>query len=338
MDRSRNCRVTRMTWPLLVGLFVLTTGAGGALAQTPDDFVGSETCLECHDGMAEHYGNSVHGRLANYQYPGMAEGCEACHGPGALHAETNEIDDILVPGRNGGSDNCLACHKTGHTVDWEWSAHAAADVGCVSCHKIHGDASIRPLLAESQDTLCFSCHQDVQAAFHLPSHHPVQEGFLSCSSCHNVHGDQFQNVGDGEPVREVCLSCHNEHAGPFIFEHSPVMEDCLICHTPHGAVANNLLQQNEPFLCLQCHQPHFHSILAGSEGDYSPPTSYTDGSGNVQDGIAVRIPRIANLSGTSTHDSMKQTMLTKCTQCHQSVHGTDLPSQSIPGQGRALNR
>jgi len=336
MDRSRTCRAACRAWPLLLGLIVLAAGAGSALGQSPDDFVGSEACLECHDGMAAHYGESVHGRLAAYQYPGLAEGCEACHGPGAKHADTNEIKDILVP-KDGGSEACLACHQTGHTVDWEWSAHAAAEVGCVSCHEIHGDAAVRPLLAESQDTLCFSCHQDVKSAFHLPSHHPVQEGFVSCASCHNVHGDQFENIGAGEPAREMCLGCHNEHAGPFIFEHSPVMEDCGICHAPHGAVANNLLHQNEPFLCLQCHQPHFHSILAGFEGDYAPPgdNPTTPAPG---DGIGSLYPEFGDLSGTSQHDSMKRVMLTKCTQCHQSVHGTDLPSQSIPGQGRALNR
>lgn len=329
MDRKRTCRAMRPGRLLLLGLLALACGAGAAFGQSPDDFVGSETCLECHDGMAAHYANSVHGRLAAYQYPGLAEGCESCHGPGAKHAETNEPGDILVPAAAAGRDGskaCLVCHQTGHVVDWEWSAHAAGDVGCVACHEIHAPGA-GSLLAESEDTLCFGCHTEVKAAFQLPSHHPVKEGFLACSDCHNVHGDQFRNVGDGEPVREVCLSCHNEHAGPFIFEHSPVMEDCGICHAPHGAVANNLLHQNEPFLCLQCHQPHFHSILAGAEGDYAPSAAEGAADG-----------RYASLSGTSAHDSMKRVMLTKCTQCHQSVHGTDLPSQSITGQGRALNR
>ena len=95
----------------------------------------------------------------------------------------------------------------------------------------------------------------------------------------------------------------------------------------HGTVANNLLKQNEPFICLQCHQPHFHSILAGYEGDYG-----------VSDAVAGADPGYAGLTGTSQHDSWKRVMLTKCTQCHQSIHGSDLPSQSITGQGRALNR
>lgn len=330
MDRKRLSKASTRPRPLLVGLLVLAIAPSGVPAQSPDEYVGAVTCLECHDAMAAGYRNSVHGRLHSFQYPGLAEGCEACHGPGAQHAETNEAEDIFVPVDEMGSEgvgNCLACHKTGHTLDWELSGHAASDVACVSCHRIHGDAGRPALLANDQAELCFGCHGDMKARFQLPSHHPLKEGFMTCASCHEVHGDRFQTIADGETAREACLACHNEHAGPFIFEHSPVMEDCGICHDPHGAVANNLLHQNEPFLCLQCHQPHFHSILDGAEGDYAPPTAVSDADG-----------RSAGLSGTSAHDSMKRVMLTKCTQCHQSVHGTDLPSQSITGQGRALNR
>jgi DmsE family decaheme c-type cytochrome len=329
MDRKKLSKAIRWTWPLVLGLAVLAAWPTGALSQSPNDFVGTETCLECHDGMASSFQNSVHGRLPAYQYPGLAEGCEACHGPGAKHADSNEIADIFIPTAemgNNGAENCLACHKTGHTLDWELSEHASSDVACLSCHQIHGSGQ-PALLAAKQEELCFGCHADMKSKFRLPSHHPLKEGFMACTSCHDVHGDRFQVIADGETNRDACLACHNEHAGPFIFEHSPVMEDCSICHDPHGTVANNLLHQNEPFLCLQCHQPHFHSILNGAEGDYGVPGAVSGAD-----------PSLGGLSGTSHGDSMKRVMLTKCTQCHQSIHGTDLPSQSITGQGRALNR
>jgi hypothetical protein len=40
----------------------------------------------------------------------------------------------------------------------------------------------------------------------------------------------------------------------------------------------------------------------------------------------------------STRDAWKQGMLTKCTQCHTEIHGSDMPSQSISGGGSALTR
>lgn len=157
---------------------------------------------------------------------------------------------------------------------------------------------------------------------------------MACSSCHDQHGASFASLRAGETARDLCLGCHAQYQGPFVFEHSPVQEDCAVCHDVHGTVANNLLRQNEPFLCLNCHQPHFHSGLMGAEGEFAPPA--TDGAGNS--GPATDYPAYGDLSLVSHPDGWKMTMLTKCTQCHASVHGTDLPSQGISGQGRALNR
>ena len=314
---------------LVVGLVISLMGPTSVAAAPGGDYVGTDTCLECHDDMALTFGRTVHGRLQAYQNASDGEGCETCHGRGGTHAESEDPVDIFSPAANLGgesSDACLVCHTTGHAVDWELSAHADSDVACTSCHQMHGN-SAKYLLAGKEEDLCFNCHLDMKAKFQLPSHHPLKEGFMTCSTCHDNHGSGYQEIAAGESTRDACLVCHQQHAGPFVFEHSPVMEDCTICHDVHGTVANNLLISNEPFLCLQCHQPHFHSILDGYEGDMATPG-----------GVVGSDPRYDGLSGTSHGDSMKRVMLTKCTQCHQSVHGTDLPSQSIPGQGRALNR
>jgi DmsE family decaheme c-type cytochrome len=336
MDRNKISLTEPGYRLLLMGLCVGLVLASGAYAQTPGDYAGTETCLECHEEFAEDMARTVHGQLNDYQYPGLATGCEACHGPGAKHADSEDAADIFNPNEamgNDGTDHCLACHQTGATLNWEISVHAESDVSCLSCHQMHYNSTSRALLAGTEEEVCFTCHMDTQAKFQLSSHHPVREGFMTCSSCHDSHGNRFKEIAYGETARDACLVCHQQHAGPYVFEHSPVMEDCAICHDPHGAVANNLLRQNEPFICLQCHQPHFHSILKGLDGDYSsPPRTWdTDVEPNAD-------PGYAGLSGTSHPDGMKRAMLTKCTQCHQSIHGSDLPSQSIPGQGRALNR
>ena len=49
-------------------------------------------------------------------------------------------------------------------------------------------------------------------------------------------------------------------------------------------------------------------------------------------------PNYDGMSLTSYHDGFKRSMLTKCTQCHARVHGSDLPSQTVPGGGRGLTR
>ncbi len=328
----------RCTIPRLAALVPVLLGMAGLLAASvawaAAGYVGTETCLECHDDVGAKMMSNVHGRLADYQYPTDAKGCETCHGPGEKHVEDEDPAMIVVPVADMGeaaNDGCLECHKTGVTLDWHTGPHAMGDVACVSCHSIHGGG----MLVESQEKLCFSCHQDKKGNMSLPSHHPVKEGFMACTDCHNVHGDNFTGLMPGEPARELCLECHTQHRGPFIFEHSPVEENCMICHDPHGTVANNLLVQNEPFLCLQCHQPHFHSALMSATGEFDIPSRNWDVDTYGED---TGWPGYEGWTNESHSDSFKATMLTKCTQCHSSVHGTDLPSQSIPGQGRALNR
>ncbi|MBU1072229.1 DmsE family decaheme c-type cytochrome [bacterium] len=323
MNRCTIPRTNRVAALLGMAIFLAATVAWAGAG-----YVGSETCLDCHDEVGAAMMQTVHGRLANYQYPTDVHGCEACHGPGEKHADNEDPALIMTPSSEMGAlanKACLGCHKTGVTVDWHLGVHADADLSCVSCHAVHGGE----LLAEDQTELCLGCHQEFRCRLSLPSHHPVKEHFMSCSDCHDVHGEGYTGLMTGESSRELCLECHTQHRGPFIFEHSPVEEDCMICHDPHGTVANNLLRQNEPFLCLQCHQPHFHTALMSYDGEYVvPPANYGENGSPAYEGW----------SGESHPDSFKQAMLTKCSQCHMSIHGTDLPSQSIPGQGRALNR
>ena len=50
----------------------------------------------------------------------------------------------------------------------------------------------------------------------------------------------------------------------------------MTCHDPHGAMVNNMLKQNEPFLCLQCHEMHFHSARVGPTTPYQSPSAGLD--------------------------------------------------------------
>jgi DmsE family decaheme c-type cytochrome len=278
--------------------------------------VGNAACLVCHEELGAAFVGNIHARLK----AGGDHGCEACHGPGSVHSEEGDPATIINPAKEqlATSENlCLNCHKFEGADLALGSAHYEITGGCADCHKIHSDSP--SLLKASEPGLCFDCHRDIRAKAQLPSHHPVLEGLINCSNCHAIHGGavKFATTGDN---RDLCFSCHASKQGPFIFEHEPVNEDCGICHDPHGTVANNLLIQSEPFLCLTCHPMHFHTQLVSIEGTFSPPLYPERGP------------------ATSTKDAMKEAFLTKCTQCHSEVHGSDLPSQSISGEGRALTR
>jgi len=296
-------------------------------------YVGAEACYECHDLKAGDRRN-VHMTIASFEVPGgYKTGCEGCHGPGSLHVEEGgDTAKILRFGMDGLEADqvagvCTTCHQIGPQMDWQGSAHAENEVSCTECHKIHNNKNARLLAAAREKDLCASCHQDVDAQTYLASHHPVKEGKMGCSDCHNPHGSAGFNQGmlkTDERLNDLCLKCHTRYQGPFVFEHDPVIEDCLICHEPHGSVANNLLRQQEPFLCLQCHEAHFHGTRASNAVE-----SHAVPGGNPGDPSRRMQP---------ADYGFQKAFLTKCTQCHSKVHGSDLPSQSVTGSGGALTR
>jgi DmsE family decaheme c-type cytochrome len=309
----------------------------------------AEDCLMCHEEDVPDFAASPHGRLVNGDWFGQVQACESCHGDGEEHMAS--MDPTTIRGFDGEdpeaeSKVCLSCHTSVHEMgEWPASEHAMAGLSCTSCHTSHQKpddgrlrkASLGQRLEEDLYERCFECHPEVQAQIRLPSRHPVTEGHMDCGSCHNPHAANEGMLNTDFSKRDACLDCHPKMQGPFAFQHPPVEEDCMICHSPHGAVADRLLQQTEPFLCLQCHEGHFHSGLGGdpraantnpTAGGTFPP------SGNFADGPFERI-QIQNPFG---QESMKRAFLTKCTQCHSAVHGSDLPSAGTSGGGRSMNR
>ncbi|MCB1032933.1 MAG: DmsE family decaheme c-type cytochrome [Acidobacteria bacterium] len=286
-------------------------GVESTSTEPPSTYVGDAVCLECHEDHALPQ-EQIHARIRSFEVQGRVVGCEGCHGPGSRHAEEAEPDLIRSFAAGGiGDEACLTCHRVKGLPQWPASTHALESVGCADCHAIHSTS-------EPMNT-CRTCHGEVMAEFELPSHHPLPEGKMDCASCHDVHNAREAHLRTAQRLNDLCFDCHASIEGPFIFEHEPVQEDCRTCHLPHGAVADNLLTANEPTLCLQCHEPHFHSGYRASEDDEVDV-------GGIERG---------NPFGT---EGMNIAFTTSCTQCHSQVHGSDLPSQTVPGQGRGLSQ
>jgi DmsE family decaheme c-type cytochrome len=316
-------------------------------------YVGADSCYGCHDGMAgemfaastgeEGFAHTIHGRLADWEMMGAEQGCEACHGPGSQHVENYGDPSFIIRPAELTSDQssaiCVKCHSDGDLMDYVHSEHALSDVGCVDCHDIHDGEGKFSLKAEDPE-LCYTCHQEEQAKSHFPSTHPIEEGKMNCSSCHNVHGATGESLNTDERLNDLCLNCHTRYQGPFVFGHAPVEDDCTICHDPHGSVANNLLAQNEPFLCLQCHEGHFHILREGASEAAVRELIVDKGFDKNEDGFADQksftidngdtLVEMANPHGA---EGFQMSFGTKCTTCHQVVHGSDFPSQPLNGGG-----
>ncbi len=285
------------------------------------DYIGTDNCLKTcheHDKIRRDFDLSTMGAQLSRESGLPLVNCESCHGPGSLAVDPltpqrfaadakagkktacdfKTLIDIRNLPAQAKSLICLKCHTANATFNlhnWNSSIHNIADVSCSDCHRIHGGHNLKVKLRDTAE-MCERCHQDVQAAFDLPNHHPVPEKKVFCTDCHDPHGGGGEKNLRRETVKATCTQCHAEKEGPFVFEHADLTEDCRACHTPHGSVNNNLLILREPFLCLQCHPTH-------------------------------------PISSTTSADQ-KRAFYTRCTDCHSQIHGSDLPSPS--GQGHFL--
>lgn len=281
------------------------------------DYVGDENCLKkCHkhDKLAKDFKLSIHGDQISAETGLPLVNCESCHGPGSLavaNIDEKQVCDFktLLPldefPAQAQAMLCLKCHSAASTpnlTNWNSSIHAVNDVSCFSCHQLHKGPQ-QKLGRYEQFDVCISCHQTVKMEFSQFSHHPVPEHKMACTDCHDPHNSANSTNLKGIQVKTVCTRCHMEYQGPFVYEHADVTDDCTNCHSPHGSPNDNLLEVAQPFLCMQCHAGHH-------------------GARSTQ--------------GTLDNAAMKQAFFSRCTDCHSSIHGTDVPT--VHGRGTFIAR
>jgi DmsE family decaheme c-type cytochrome len=313
MRRHRFFATTACFSLLFAGAVFTSTGRGAAFAaaQNPPaapaaastqagTYVGTETCLACHEDAADHLKNTAHWRIANPRSPAATMGCESCHGPGSRHIEDPSDDTSIrkfskMASRDV-SATCLTCHTKASHALWDGSIHDARNLSCTTCHSVHEPkGATAQLKAANELDVCVSCHRTQVQKVKRPSHMPVVEGHMQCSSCHNPHGsNNVKLLGTGNWVNESCVSCHTEKRGPFLFEHAAGRESCTTCHDPHGSSNEKMLVGKLPMLCQRCHI-----------GTRHPSTIYDNAS------VQARSNRIIGRG---------------CVNCHQNIHGSNHPS------------
>jgi DmsE family decaheme c-type cytochrome len=221
-------------------------------------YVGDEKCLVCHAAQGEKYHDSPHGRAMDARTPAAAKGCETCHGPGSLHADsplTSKVTDFTKAKASVVNATCTTCHNKGEHALWDGSKHEARGLSCTTCHSVHSYASkTAQLKAATEPQLCATCHRDKVAKLDRENHMPVSEGKMTCSTCHSPHGStNVKLLKKGDSVNDACTSCHADKRGPYLWEHAPVRQGCTTCHDPHGSQNDSMLVAKLPMLCQRCH-------------------------------------------------------------------------------------
>ncbi len=109
------------------------------------EYIGAEACKQCHPDIYDAFKKSdPHWKnVMDENVPPGKKGCEACHGPGAKHADAEGKGLILsfkgVEAKTR-SDACLKCHeKQKNLSQFGRSVHKLSAVGCNDCHQIHGN-------------------------------------------------------------------------------------------------------------------------------------------------------------------------------------------------------
>jgi len=265
-------------------------------------YVGSDTCLLCHDDMESTLKGTPHGQKLDPRSPAATQGCESCHGPGQQHVDDDakgHIRKFAKVTAEESSATCLACHNRGAHVGWEGSTHERRHLSCTTCHSVHSPKSqAHQLVKATQTQLCATCHRtQVTKTERAVAHMPVREGKMFCTSCHNPHGSvtNVKALKTGSSIAELCTTCHTEMRGPMLWEHAPVREACTTCHDPHGSSNDRMLVVRMPMLCQRCHVATRH------------PSSLYD-----KDEITVN--KSNRMFGRS------------CVNCHSNIHGSNHPS------------
>ena len=349
--RSRDEAHVRLLPCLFSAIVFLLCSAGESKAAGPaqgpqavdeSQYVGAEVCRICHEGSFQKWKNTAMGKalLDHPQTPTEKRTCEACHGPGRGHAESQEALDAvpkdephrsealkLIYGDRGAefqgkgdekaliffekfegveaaaaekNAQCLQCHEKGARLWWRGSTHESRGLACVTCHKVMEPNVPAVRFAEPLT----GNRQFVK-----------QTAMEVCFQCHKLRRAQVVRSSH-MPFREgkvTCANCHNPHGtpNPSLLKASTVNETCYQCHAERRGP---FLWEHPPVMenCSNCHESH---------GSARPQL------------LKASMPRLCNqCHNESRHPTTPQLAASRfafnrgCTNCHSMIHGSNHPS------------
>lgn len=270
--------------------------------------------------------------------------------PVPSHQTAQDFSKFLaIPGaETAGAEQCSQCHAD-LSRTYRRSPHSMQDVACEQCHgagSLHvasggysADSkdkiiSFRDRSAEQANGVCLSCHAKSDHVRNWFSSAHQTQG-IKCSDCHTIHaqghGEQ-RAVESRRQANDNCLRCHRkQNAEANLPYHHPIREAkiaCSDCHDPHGGSAgNNLQMSNTNDLCLSCHAeyqgPFTFQHVPVTESCLKCHSSHGSPNQNL---LTISQPALCLQCHSAHHNGSSLPLVDRCTNCHNAIHGSDIPS------------
>jgi hypothetical protein len=260
-----------------------------AFTNMPEKYRSDPGCLKCHVTGFDKPG----GFVAGAEKDQLHVGCEACHGPGALHLSAAQRFILALPGEEAQAEKelresvvktpsdsvCAECHITQahHKHPW-YEGSASATVGSRAAPAFnsmqlvgpHFTSTVRPGAASRYSIkTCGGCHYEEYKQWQGESHSALSAllparytSDTSCQSCHAAPGLAAERMRAAASaghawVGAACENCHGpglDHVG----FNRPLIGRLSLTAESEQASRSSIRQSKPPSTCIQCHLGERH--------------------------------------------------------------------------------
>jgi len=230
-------------------------------------------CGACHSTgyRAEGHQDDREGIIGSWEFAGVQ--CEACHGPGSLHASDPYAQRMVLDRSN---QLCGTCHSRGNPAQID--AEAGFTVQNVQYDQLFNSKHFA--------LQCITCHDPHSSSVYVDDQRNPNEGIRQvCESCH--WQQEYQNSERHRGLN--CIDCHMPPSGQSGWASLELHVGDLSSHIFSINTDPNAPQFNEdgtlsmsyltlPYTCGHCHNDAFataktlEELQGRAEGYHTPPT------------------------------------------------------------------